>query len=165
MMEEAKENDPQECGPAKAGVKRRAAFNAPAFKKPAMAAANAGKPALARSTTATARPAAAAPPAAAAAASSEVRYFTVLYCKYQPSKKQRKNKSFADGILSIGLDSKRAVRAALMMVLSAERLSSLASYRTTTIRWFRLLYLLNTRRCLTYPRSCPYTPAAGLARH
>ncbi|KAI3434723.1 hypothetical protein D9Q98_002784 [Chlorella vulgaris] len=108
MMEEAKENDPQECGPAKRGVKRRAAFNAPAFKKPAMAAANAGKPALARSTTATARPAAAAPPAAAAAASSEVRYFTVLYCKYQPSKKQRKNKSFADGILSIGLDSKRA---------------------------------------------------------
>ena len=33
----------------------------------------------------------------------------VLYCKYQPNKKMRKNKSFADGVLEVAVDTKRAV--------------------------------------------------------
>lgn len=35
----------------------------------------------------------------------------VLYCKYQPSKKLRKNKSFADGVLEVALETKKAVGA------------------------------------------------------
>ena len=35
----------------------------------------------------------------------------VLYCKYQPSKKLRKNKSFADGVLEVAVASKKAVGA------------------------------------------------------
>lgn len=35
----------------------------------------------------------------------------VLYCKYQPTKKLRKNKSFADGVLEVAVASKKAVGA------------------------------------------------------
>lgn len=35
----------------------------------------------------------------------------MLYCKYQPTKKLRKNKSFADGVLEVAVVSKKAVGA------------------------------------------------------
>ncbi|PRW57845.1 DNA repair and recombination RAD54B [Chlorella sorokiniana] len=113
--------------------KRRPAFKPPAFvKKPALPGAGDGKPAAPPRPTgvpprpaaaaAPARPAAPAPKAAAAAVAAaataaqapaadaaEARYFTVLYCKFQPTKKLRKNKSFADGVLEVAVDSKKAV--------------------------------------------------------
>ncbi|KAL4434006.1 hypothetical protein ABPG75_000447 [Micractinium tetrahymenae] len=110
------ENVPQQPAAAKPtlGLKRRG-FTAPAFvgapaaKRPALGAA---KPAL----PAAAKPVAPRPPAAAAGAPTaapaaqpgEALYFTVLYCKYQPNKKLRKNKSFADGIMEVALDTKKA---------------------------------------------------------
>lgn len=96
-----------------------AAFRAPSFVNKPAASANAaggGKPAAAPAVAGGSKPAAApaaklaptkpAAPKPAAAPAAGAQYFVVLYAKYQPGKKLRKNKVFADGVLEIKEGSK-----------------------------------------------------------
>jgi hypothetical protein len=62
----------------------------------------------------------------------------VLYCKYQPSKKLRKNKSFADGILEVAVDTKRAVRA-LWVLRPPGRVAGFVGAAPTWQWWQRML--------------------------
>lgn len=109
MQQDSKENEVQApLARPVLGLKKRPQFKAPGFVHPAKKAALQIPMVHAKKPNGLLKPGLPAKSAAKSPEepSGESYYFSVLYTKYQPSKKMRKNKAFNDGILEIKAGNK-----------------------------------------------------------